>query len=174
MPLEWSLVGALPRGVISYGVLDANAPRRLHRLFAIEAFLGGVAPWPASEETFGLLPLLKPVGDIGSCRFADWRNRAVVLSHARCASAVYSRPGEAYLLLANLDQSAHEVTCVLHPEKLPHPLARPVAATRLVTPAALAGSRNQQEVTSLNASQLVGEGVKIAIPGDGAVLIHVR
>ena len=103
LPLEWSLAGAVPRGVISYGVLDGNAPRRLHRLFAIEAFLGGVAPWPASEETFALLPLLKPLGDIGSYRFADWRNQAVTLSDARCAAAVYSRPGEAYLLLANLD-----------------------------------------------------------------------
>ena len=66
LPLEWSLAGAVPRGVISYGVLDGNAPRRLHRLFAIEAFLGGVTPWPASEETFALLPLLKPLGDIGN------------------------------------------------------------------------------------------------------------
>ena len=119
------------RGVISYGVLDAKAPRRLHRLFAIEALLGGVTPWPASQETFQLLPLLKPLGDIESYRFADWRNEAVTLSHDRCAAAVYSRPGEAYLLLANLDQDPHEVTCVLHPEKLPYPLAHPVAATRL-------------------------------------------
>jgi hypothetical protein len=44
LPLEWSLVGARPRGVISYGQLDANAPRRLHRLFALEALLAGVTP----------------------------------------------------------------------------------------------------------------------------------
>ncbi len=44
LPLESSLAGAIPRGVISYGVLDSNAPRRLHRLFAIEAFLNGVTP----------------------------------------------------------------------------------------------------------------------------------
>ena len=47
VPLESSLAGAVPRGVISYGVLDSNAPRRLHRLFAIEALLCGVTPWPA-------------------------------------------------------------------------------------------------------------------------------
>jgi len=173
LPLEWSLVGAVPRGVISYGVLDANAPRRLHRVFAIEAFLGGVAPWPTSEETFELLPILKPLGDISSYQFADWRNQAVSLSHARCASAVYSRPGEAYLLLANVDPSAHEVTCVLHPEKLPCPLPRLISAKTQATSAAPAGGPVQQEA-SLNADQLTGEGVKIAIPGDGAILIQVR
>jgi hypothetical protein len=174
LPLEWSLAGALPRGVISYGVLDGSSPHRLHRLFAIEAFLGGVAPWPASDETFQLLPLLKPLGDLGSYRFADWRNQAVTLSHARCASAVYSRPGEAYLLLANLDQGPHEVTCVLHPEKLPHPLASPVTATRLAPTAASAGSRDQRDASNLNVRQLVGKGLKIAIPGDDAILIQVR
>ncbi|MCX6905899.1 MAG: hypothetical protein NTW03_20945, partial [Verrucomicrobia bacterium] len=62
LPLEWSLAGTRSRGVISYGTLDSNAPRRLHRVFALEALLGGVTPWPASEETFALLPLLKPLG----------------------------------------------------------------------------------------------------------------
>ena len=62
LPLEWSLVGAVPRGVISYGVLDKNAPRRLHRLFALEALLGGVTPWPASEETFALVAPAEAAG----------------------------------------------------------------------------------------------------------------
>ena len=158
LPLEWSLVGAVPRGVISYGTIDKNAPRRLHRLFALEAFLGGVTPWPASEETFALVPLLKPLGDIGSYRFADWRNQAVTLSDARCASAVYSRPGEAYLLLANLDQSPREVTCVLHPEKLPHPLAQPATAIRLPATAAPSGSQDQPDASRLDVRQLIGEG----------------
>ena len=171
LPLEWSLAGAIPRGVISYGVLKADSPRRLHRLFAIEAFLGGVAPWPASPETFDLLPLLQPLGDLGAYRFADWRNQAVSLSHDRCASAVYSRPGEAYLLLANLDPSPQEVTCVLHPEKLPHPWARPAAATRLAAGAAPSGGR---EASSLNVRQLLGEGLKLTIPGDDAIVIQVR
>ena len=174
LPLEWSLVNAVCRGVISYGVLDGNVPRRLHRLFALEAFLGGVTPWPASEETFQLLPLLKPLGEIASYRFSDWRNQAVVLSHPRCASAVYSRPGEAYLLLVNLDQSPHEVTCVLHPDKFPHPLAAPVAATRVTSTAALSGSRDLPDALSLDVRRLIGEGLKIHIPGDGATLIHVR
>ena len=174
LPLEWSLVGAVPRGVISYGVLEANAPRQLHRLFAIEAFLGGVTPWPAGEETFKLLPLLRPLGDVGSYRFADWRNQAVTLSHARCAAAVYSRPGEAYLLLANLDPIPREVTCVLHPEKLPHPLAHPRTVTRLAASAAASGSRDEGNASSLDAGQLIGKGLQIAIAGDDAVLLQVR
>lgn len=173
LPLEWSLVGAVPRGVISYGVLEANAPMRLHRLFAIEAFLGGVTPWPASEETFKLLPLLRPLGDVRSYQFADWRNQAVTLSHARCAAAVYSRPGEAYLLLANLDPIPREVTCVLHPEKLPHPLARPLTVTRLAASAAF-GSRDEGNPSSWDVSQLIGKGLKIALRGDGVILLQVR
>jgi hypothetical protein len=106
-----------------------------------------------------------------SYRFADWHNQAVRLSDARCASAIYSRPGEAYLLLANLDQTPREVTCVLRPDKLPHPLAKPVAATRV---AASAGAEGRQDAASLNVRQLAGEGVKIVLPGDGAILIQVR
>ena len=161
LPLEWSLAGARARGVISYGTIDAKAPRRLHRLFALEALLGGVAPWPASPETFELLSLLKPVGDVETCRFADWRNGAVSLSDARCASAVYSRPGEAFLLLANLEAEPREVTCALRPEKLPHPLARPASAV---------GPGGEK----LDVLKLVGEGIKLTLPGDGAVLVLVR
>lgn len=163
LPLEFSLAGAIPRGVISYGVLDRDAPRRLHRLFAIEALLSGVTPWPASEETFALAALLKALGDPGDYRFADWRNPAVRLSHPRCAAAVYSRPGEAFLLVANLDPEPREVTCVLHPERLPHPLANPTSATRLAATA-----------SSLDVRQLVGEGLKMVLPGDDVVLIQVR
>ncbi len=163
LPLETSLAGAIPRGAISYGVLAADAPRRLHRLFAIEAFLNGVAPWPASEETFDLLPLLKPIGDFREYRFADWRTTAVALSHPRCAAAVYSRPGEAYLLLANLDGEAHEVTCTLRPEKLPCPIAKLAAATMVSGGGA-----------DLNVGQLIGEGTKITIPGDDVILVRVR
>jgi hypothetical protein len=174
LPLEWSLAGAVPRGVISYGTLDKNSPRRLHRLFAIEAFLGGVTPWPASDDAFALSRMLQPLGDIESYRFADWRNQAVTLSDNRCASAVFSRPGEAYLLLANLDQSSREITCVLHPERLPHPLTGPVAVNRLAAAAAPPDSQDPRAASSLNGSQLVGEGVRIAMPGDDAFLIHVR
>lgn len=174
LPLEWSLAGARSRGVISYGTIDEKAPRRLHKLFALEAFLGGVAPWPASPETFELLPLFRPLGNIESYRFADWRNQAVSLSEGHCPSAVYSRPGEAYLLLANLDQTPREVTCVLHPEKLPYPLVHPEAAAIVAGGSASVSRPNQRAAAVLDIRRLVGEGIKITIPGDDALVIHVR
>lgn len=172
LPAEWSLAGARSRGVISYGTIDSKAPRRLHRLFALEAFLGGVTPWPASPETFELLPLLKPLGDMNEWRFADWRNSAVTLSDPRCASAVYSRPGEAHVLLANLEPVAREVTCVLHPEKLPHPIARAVRASRLALGDGKAGT--PLIPLELDIRQLVGQGLNLLVPADGAVVIQVR
>ena len=90
----------------------------------------------------------------------------MTLSDDRCASAVYSRPGEAYLLLANLGQSLREVTCVLHPERLPYPLAHPVAA-RVTDP-------GERDVPSLDVSQLLGKGLTIEIPGDDAILVQIR
>ncbi len=173
LPLEWSLAGAVPRGVISYGLLAGNAPQYLHRAFALEAFLGGVTPWPAGEGAFALAKFLKPLGDLETYQFADWRNEAVKLSHPRCASAVYSREGEVYLLLANLDDSPHEVTCVLHAEKLPHPLAHPSAATRLATTPAPTGAE-QEAAANVDVGQLLGKGVSLTIPGAGAVVIRVR
>jgi hypothetical protein len=168
LPLEWSLAGARSRGVISYGTIDTKAPRALHRLFALEAFLGGVTPWPASPETFELLPLFKPLGDVTKYRFADWRNQSVTLSDKRCASAVFSRPGEAYVLLANLDQEAKEVTCTLHPEKLPHPLKRLKTATRLGL------AQAAEDRLKLDVRQWTGEGLRIPLAGADATLIHIQ
>jgi Domain of unknown function (DUF6259) len=174
LPLEWSLAGARSRGVISYGSIEKDAPRRLHKLFALEALLGGVTPWPPSPETFELLPLLKPLGDIESYRFADWRNEAVSLSDRARASAVYSRPGEAYLLLANLDKSPREVTCRLRPEKLPYPLKTPAGAEIVTDSSAPKTGSEIRAAKALDAAALIGAGVKVTIPGDGAVLVRVR
>ncbi|MCL5097633.1 MAG: DUF6259 domain-containing protein [Candidatus Omnitrophica bacterium] len=174
LPLEWSLAGARTRGVISYGTIDPQAPRRLHRVFALEAFLGGVTPWPASNETFDLLPLLKPIGNLESCQFAGWRNQAVSMSDHRCASAVYSRPCEAYLMLANLDQNSKDVTCVLHPEMLPHPLPHLSSATRWVLGPSKAGEPSTLVSSDLDARQLIGSGLQLALPGADAILIRVR
>jgi hypothetical protein len=165
LPLEWSLAGARSRGVISYGTLDAKAPSRLHRLFALEAFLGGVTPWPASPQTFELLPLFKSLGNMEQYRFADWRNDVVTLSDSRCASAIYSRPGEAYVLLANLDEQPKQVSSVLRPDKLPHPLKSPTTAARLT----VAG-----ESTTLDVRQWTSDGLKLPLPGDDAILIRIR
>ena len=174
LPLEWSLAGARSRGVISYGTIEENAPRWLHKLFALEALLGGVFPWPPGPEALNLLPLLKPLGDIEAYRFADWRNEAVNLADRSCASAVYSRPGEAYLLLANLERTPREVTCVLQPEKLPYPLARPIVAARLTAGTSSAAGSDAPAASTLDAGRLVGEGIKLTIPGVDAVVIRVR
>lgn len=165
LPLEWSLAGARARGVISYGTLKPDSPARLHRQFALQALLGGVMHWPVGEQALELMSLLKPIGDIETCRFADWRNHAVRLSDARCASAIYSRKNEAFLLLANLDEEAKEITCALHPNQLPYPLAALSEAVQL---------ENGSPGRKLDVSQLPGPGVSLSIPGDGAMLIQVR
>lgn len=163
LPLEWSLVGARPRGVISYGQLDDKSPKRLHRVFALEALVSGVTPWPASPETFQIFPVLKPIGRLDEFRFAGWRNRAVTLEGARCASAVYSRPGEAFLLLANLNENADEIRCTLSPENLPHPISRPKEAKVLGQPE-----------SSVDIESLLKGGAGVRVPGDSALLVRVR
>ncbi|MDD4871497.1 MAG: DUF6259 domain-containing protein [Kiritimatiellae bacterium] len=174
LPLEWSLVGARARGVISYGQLKAQSPKRLHRLFALEALLSGVTPWAASHEIIEMLPILKPLGEIGQYRFADWRNEAVSLEGARCASAIYSRPGESYILLGNLTKDPHEFRCIVQPKKLPYPLASPVSAAVFSQVNGTDKDSKQANKSELNVSQLTGEGVKVTIPADSAVLLHIR
>ena len=162
LPLEWSLVGARSRGVISYGQLDANSPRRLHRVFALEALLAGVTPWPASQETFQIFPILKHIGRLDTCQFLDWQNDAVRLQGKRCASAIYSRPGETYLLIANLSDKEEEVHCGLLGQKLPHPLVSPTAAQLVSGPQ-----------SSLDVVALFGKGLPVRVAADSAVLIKV-
>ncbi len=173
LPLEWSLVGARPRGVISYGQLDAQSPARLRKLFALEALLSGVTPWPVSREAEQLFAVLKPIGAIETCRFEDWRNQAVVLQGSNCASAVYSRPGESYLVLANLEEKDKEVQCVVRGANLPHPILTPRAAT-LIRTAAKAGAGSSSSESALDVKALTTDGVKIPIPGDAAVLVRLN
>jgi len=163
LPLEWSLVGARSRSVISYGQLDAQSPKRLHRVFALEALLSGVSPWPASPETFDIFAVLKQIGNLENWHFTDWRNKAVVLEGGRCASAVYSRPGESFVLLANLDEAPQEARCILKPQNLEFPIASPRTAI-------LKGNPD----TALNIKEMTKGGVKVLIPGDSAVLVQIR
>ncbi len=173
LPLEWSLVGARARGVISYGQLNAQSPPRLHRLFALQAFLSGVTPWPASREAFELASLLKPLGDAHSWDFADWRNQIVRLDGDRCAAAVYSRPGEAYVLLGNLANQAQTVRCVLDLRKLPHPLSSPTGAI-LVGATGTPSAGSAAKPLNLDLSALLNAGVELTIPADSAILVHLR
>jgi hypothetical protein len=174
LPLEWSLVGARARGVISYGQIDDKASRRFHRLFALEALLGGVTPWPASPETFELFSILKPLGQIEKWRFADWRNAAVVLQGTRCASAIYSRAGESYVIVANLDDTPQEIHCIVHADKLPYPLTSPLAVETLDSATAPRTEPGEKASATVDASQLIREGAKIVIAADSAMMLHLR
>lgn len=174
LPLEWSLVGARSRGVISYGQIDPGAPGHLHKIFALEAMVAGVTPWPASQETFELYPVLKPIGDFSTCRFLDWRNSVVSLGHPRCASAIYSRPGEAFVLIANLTMAAHQVHCRLRMDRLPYPLDSAKSAVVLEGSPRSAGSSTSKTSVSLDVRQLAGDGAAIQIPATNAVLVHIR
>lgn len=174
LPLEWSLVGARPRGVISYGQLDAKAPHNLHRLFALEALLAGVTPWPASPDAFALYPVLKPIGRLEECRFADWRNQAVSLADPRSGAAIYSRPNEAWLVIGNLDDTPKETRVVLHPEKLPYPLLS-LTTARLYNPSdSSSDAAPQPAPRALELQQLLGGGAMLIIPPESAVLVQVR
>ncbi|MGO8926650.1 MAG: hypothetical protein ACLQU3_07170 [Limisphaerales bacterium] len=128
----------------------------------------------ASPETFELFTVLSPIGTLGTCRFADWRNQAVTIRGARSASAIYSRPDESWLVLANLDEATQEVSCVLHPDKLSHPLSSVTTATLLPSSNASTNSSDKAVPHPLNAQQLTGGGVTLTIPPDSAVLLHVR
>ena len=162
------LVGARPRGVISYGMVGDQASAHLHRLFALEALLSGVTPWAADAATFDLFPVLKPIGELESCRFADWRNQAVTLKGTRAGSAIYSRPGECWLVVGNLEGAAQQVGCVLHPDKLPCPLSSVADATLVQVSPKPSGNA---EPVALDARQLTGEGITLTIPPESAVLL---
>ncbi len=114
------------------------------------------------------------MGAFESCRFADWRNEAVTIGGTRTASAIYSRPGESWLVLGNLNESAQEVRCVLHPDKLPYPLPSVTSATLLPAGNTSTNASDKAAPLSLDAQQLTGAGVNLTIAPDSAVLLHVR
>jgi hypothetical protein len=164
LPLEWDFVGARSRGVIGYGIIDQNAPRRLHKLLALEALLTGVTPWPASPEAIELYKILKPLGDVEKYKFEDWRNKAVIIKNGNCASAVYSRSGEAYVLLGNLDIEPKDITLTIYLSKLPYPLSTADSAKII----------DRSQSTNLGIDKLTGKGENITVPGDGVILIHIK
>ena len=164
LPLEWAFAGARSRGVIGYGIIDAKAPRRLHNILALESFLSGVTPWPVSPEAIALNRKLMPLGDVEQYKFEDWRNEVVYLEDDNCASAVYSRPGEAYILLGNLDAEPKKIACIMYPQKLSYPLST-IRSAEII--------RGAKRV-ELNVSQLSGAGEIIPLPGDDMVLVHIK
>jgi hypothetical protein len=121
-----------------------------------------------------MFPVLKPIGALETCRFADWRNEAVTIQAARAACAIYSRPNEAWLVVGNLGESKQEVRCVLHPEKLPYPLSAITTATLLLSDNTSTTTTAAPAPLTLDAQALTGAGVSLTIPADSAVLLHVR
>jgi len=164
LPLEWDFVGARSRGVIGYGIVDRNAPRRLHKLLALEALLTGVAPWPASPEAIELYRILEPLRDIEQYKFEDWRSKAVALDGADCASAIYSSSRDAYVLVGSFDIEPKEATLTINLRELPCPLSSISSCTVLGT----------DKPIDLDVEKVTGKGEAIVLPGDGTVLVHIK
>lgn len=169
LPLEWSFVGARPRGVISYGLIPAGAPRRLHRVFALEALLGGSAPWPPGPEAFEIFRILKPIGDLTAYRFLDWRRSGLSVERGRLAAAAYVRPGEAFFAIANLEDVPRRARIRLRPGDL-------LGAFGKVRSAAIVASTGSAEFSELQlpVADLESEGAYVELPPDGAILLRVR
>jgi hypothetical protein len=164
LPLEWNFAGARPRTVIGYGTIARGAPKRLFRAHAVTTLMTSVAPWPVSEEAIGLYKILTPLGDLEDYQFEDFRNSAVKISSPNAVSAIYSKPGEAYVLVANLNGEAETVTCTVAPEKFASPFG-------LVAEAELMGGNNR---LPLDPRKLTSLGEEIRLPADGVLLLHLR
>jgi hypothetical protein len=161
LPPEWAWAGARSRAVIVGGTVAQNASRRAFRQHALAGLMTAVTPWRANAEAIEFVGRLKPLGDIESYRFADWRNPAVSLEHRNCYSAIYSRQGEAYVLLANFHEDAAQAVVKVDPGKLAYPL-------RGLKSAMVVGGK------PLDAAKLAGNGAAITIPGDGVVIVHLQ
>ena len=97
-------------------------------------------------------------------RFEDWRNAAVGIDGTDCASAVYSRPGESFVVLGNFNAGPATVLCRIRPDVLSSPLPA-LTAAEIVAGAPPA---------SLDAARLTGAGERITIPGDGAIVLRLK
>jgi hypothetical protein len=165
LPLEWNFVGARSRAVIGYGTLFRGAPKSLSMDHALTALVTSVAPWPATDEYIDVYRIFKPLGDFEQYKFEDYRTKSVKLDGSDCLTAVYSRPGEAYILLANLDPQPKKVRCQVNPMSLPYPLAsisRAEVLTKLGAKSALESAR------------LMAEGATVTVPADDVVMLHIK
>jgi len=162
LPLEWNFGGARSRTVIGYGTLAPDAPERLKKALAMTTVMTSVAPWPAPKEATDLYKVLQPLGNIEQYRFEDWRNKAVRLDNNCCSSAVYSRKGEAWVLVANFEAEAREVGVRIDPKLLPNPINPLASADRMDAKAAL----DPQRLTS--------GGERLNIPADSIALIRIH
>jgi hypothetical protein len=164
LPLEWNFAGARSRADIEYGCIDSAAPQRIHRLFYLTTLMTGTAPWPANDEAAELFHILKPLGCLERYQFQDWRNRAVRVADDELLSAIYSRPGEAYILLANLQPKARETMCRIDPRALQNPIAAISSAVLI----------DKDNTNALDVQNLVGTGQRILLPAEGVRLLHLK
>ncbi len=163
VPLEWQFAGARPRTVIGYGTIAREAPKRLHRAHALLTLMTSVAPWPAGDEALDLFKALKPLGDIDRYQFEDYRNEAVKVDDPAVMHAVYSRAGEAWVLLGNAQPQPTAVQVSVNAAKLRNPLPSVKKAEVIV-----AG-----KTAVLTPPKLSGAGHNITVPADDVVLVHL-
>ncbi|MCW5980759.1 MAG: hypothetical protein KIT09_21945 [Bryobacteraceae bacterium] len=164
LPLEWSFAGARSRGVIVRGTVEDDAPERVFRLHALTGLMTQSMPWRANKHAIEFVKALKPLGDVERYRFEDWRNRAVTLDSGDAISAVYSREGEAYVLVANFSAESQQVLCALRASLLPYSLASITSAERI----------QDGKSAPVEASKLAGAGVRLTLPPENVVLLRVR
>jgi len=84
----------------------------------------------------------------------------------RCAAAVYSRPGECFILVGNLDDQQQSLHCAVRAAQLPFPLTAPTQASVIARP--------ENEAAPLDLSSLLQKGVEISVPAESAVVVHLR
>ena len=160
LPLEWNFVNARSRGVIGHHRLSHQ-----RKLRALSALMTSVAPWLATPEATELYKILKPLGNIEQYKFEDWRTKAVLLLNGNnCTAAVYSRQGQAYILLANFNSDPKKITCKIRPQNLPWPLSSLSSAVII----------DGDKSTDLNINNVIDTGEDITIPANNAVLIHIK
>ncbi len=164
LPLEWNFAGARSRADI-VNCVDPAAPPRMHRLFNLTSLITGTAPWPASHEAAELFKILRPIGNPELYQFEDWRNRAVRFNGRDYLSAIYSRAGEAYILLANLQSKAREPLCRIDPRVIKNPIASAKSAFLV---------DHKGKTSPLNIKNLTAGGERILLPAEGVRLLHLK
>ncbi|MBI4890631.1 MAG: hypothetical protein HY821_08390 [Acidobacteria bacterium] len=163
LPLEWNFANARSRGVIGYGSIDKSAPASVRQLLTLETLLTGTTPWPASAEAIALYKILTPLGDLTRYKFQDWRNHAVQLDSPEAISSLYSRSGEAWILIGNTGAQSRQIRVKLDPKALPAPLDS----------ISLLQQVDRSNTVALNATRATGEGESVQVPAYGAVLLRI-
>ncbi len=163
LPPEWNFAGARSRGIIGRGTIYAGSPEELRKKLTLEALLTGVTPWPLMPEAIEMHRKLLPLGDLSQYKFADWRNKAVNLNDTLCASAIYSKPDTAFLIIGNLGSTSSALTVRLNSSLLPFPIEN-VISVRIL---------NNTTGSELGTRLISADGEKIIAPSAGEILLRI-